>query len=422
MKKLKRQILNVEPIDLAETAERLREELPELAAAAETPYRSGKRTILRHTQESLDCLLDSPPAPLEARVGITAPWWWPMPATYAATLFHDLGRVRVPAADCDGPEDGHPRSSAEMARDIMFKLGIPFEVREHAVALILHHATAERYQVAGAADEKVLALSCMLDLGALCAMREANYARLRGKHVKERREIVAAFRRRCAALGVFQGPPPSPVGAAALIDLGVEDEAESFDLQNALRYFRIVHEMKDPDWFKARIHQFRAAGRRQLNILVGVAGCGKSTWAAKHLGDTDIIATDQLREELTGDPADQRMNEIVFERCMERITKTLEKGGTATFDATNYNARTRALPLKRARWHNARVVAYYFDVPRTTALARNKKRERQVPDETINRHYRALTVPALFECDELRVVFRDRTNQRYWPLRSHKDD
>ncbi|MHC4789310.1 MAG: AAA family ATPase, partial [Planctomycetota bacterium] len=70
-------------------------------------------------------------------------------------------------------------------------------------------------------------------------------------------------------------------------------------------------------------------------MLVGAAGCGKSSWAQEHLAETSLVSSDQMREELTGDPGDQSQNYLVFQRCMDRVREWLREGREVTFDATN---------------------------------------------------------------------------------------
>lgn len=65
----------------------------------------------------------------------------------------------------------------------------------------------------------------------------------------------------------------------------------------------------------------------RLWIMCGISGSGKSTVAAqiaKENANTVIVSSDSIREELTGNYADQEHNEEVFCIFHDRIRRNLE--------------------------------------------------------------------------------------------------
>jgi predicted kinase len=196
---------------------------------------------------------------------------------------------------------------------------------------------------------------------------------------------------------------------------GLADPAERFRARSAARYFRIAARMTDPVWHAERLVEDAGRPRGTLHLVVGIAGCGKSRWAAENLAETRIVSSDQMREELTGSADDQHMNHIVFQRAVERIRRALHDGQEVSFDATNVSVPARSTPLKAARWTGARIVAHFFDIPLAVALERNERRDRFVPKDVILRHYRTLVVPRLYECDELNVVSAQGGEEKVWP-------
>lgn len=419
MEQLAQQILGLDRVDLEKAAQRLQNAIPELQESLRLPYRRGRLTLLEHAQRAADAFLTSRPwpAPEAAPPRWMRPWCDRRPAAYAACLFHDIGRLahETPAGQEEAIEDGHSRSGASMARTIMFKLGLPFEVREPAVSLIMHHTAAERFQSRQVRDEQVLALACEIDLRSLYLMRRANYAQMAGEWVSGRLAMLERFRERCEALGVFGQLPVPPLSAADLDGLGVGDDDLRLWLANAARYFRVAERLTDPSWHRQRARETLGGPRGTLEILVGVSGSGKSAWIEQHAAGREIVSTDQLREMLTGNAGSQHMNTVVFERCMERVRRLLGEGRTAVFDATNVSVSARAMPVRTARWHGARIVALFFDTPLWIALDRNRGRPRQVPEEVLLRQFAALTVPRLYECDELNVVSPDGSCRHVWP-------
>lgn len=78
-----------------------------------------------------------------------------------------------------------------------------------------------------------------------------------------------------------------------------------------------------------------------LWMMVGPSGAGKSTYVSSNFIPSTIISTDDLRIQLTGDMANQSMNEQVF-MAAHALTRTrLACGLDVVFDATNLHARDR---------------------------------------------------------------------------------
>ena len=100
---------------------------------------------------------------------------------------------------------------------------------------------------------------------------------------------------------------------------------------------------------------------------------------------------------------------------MTRIRYFLEEGQSVVFDATNYREDLRDQPVHTGRWCGAEINSYFFDVGLNTALERNRKRPRSVPEHVIRRHYRLLSPPCLYEADWQHVVDEDGKCWRYWP-------
>lgn len=125
-----------------------------------------------------------------------------------------------------------------------------------------------------------------------------------------------------------------------------------------------------------------------LIILVGIPGCGKST-LAKQVEKAEVISSDQIREELTGDMSDQSLNRAVF-YTMNKLTKTLLNWGVSVvIDATNLRTEYRKDLHTIADQTGARPFAIRFGDSEDFDLCqtRNLNRERIVPEDVMLRFH-----------------------------------
>jgi protein phosphatase len=128
-----------------------------------------------------------------------------------------------------------------------------------------------------------------------------------------------------------------------------------------------------------------------LVVLVGPAGSGKTTFAARQFAPDEIVSSDRIRERLTGSAGDQSRNRVVFEVLDAEVVTRLRAGRVAVVDATNVERAARRTLLQRAASASVPAIAIVFALPLALVRARNSARaERPVPDEIVTRHWQAL--------------------------------
>jgi len=136
-----------------------------------------------------------------------------------------------------------------------------------------------------------------------------------------------------------------------------------------------------------------------LILLIGLPGSGKST-LARQLVVADpkltLISTDKIRERLFGDEIVQGVWLLVWrevQRQFQRAVIKISRGevGAAIYDATNAQRRHRREVIISARAAGFKqIVGLWVDTPVWLCLARNRRRDRLVPEEVILRMHRQL--------------------------------
>lgn len=125
------------------------------------------------------------------------------------------------------------------------------------------------------------------------------------------------------------------------------------------------------------------------HLLIGLPASGKSTFAqklAQEINDVVVVSTDTIRANLYGDETTQgNWVEIEREVCRQ-IREAIDKKQPVIYDATNAARPWRMGFLqKQIDLENVEWVGWYLETPVHTCKERNQKRDRQVPDEVIDK-------------------------------------
>lgn len=123
--------------------------------------------------------------------------------------------------------------------------------------------------------------------------------------------------------------------------------------------------------------------RNTLVVLCGPAGCGKSTWAARHFSPTQIVSSDACRAIVSDDAANQHATAPAFDLMHFIIGQRLALGRLTAADATSVTRQDRRQFLKIARRFNFNSTLVVFNLPLEVCLARNSNRDRMVPRQAI---------------------------------------
>jgi predicted kinase len=131
-------------------------------------------------------------------------------------------------------------------------------------------------------------------------------------------------------------------------------------------------------------------------LAIGLPGSGKTTWF-KRRGVTPL-SSDLLRSILFDDITEQRYQGLVFSTLRSLLrARLIARMPWNYVDASNLAAHERRQWIKMAKGFGYEVHAVFFDVPIEVCLERNRKRERQVKEDVIQRMAAKLKPPTFEE-------------------------
>jgi predicted kinase len=300
---------------------------------------------------------------------------------FAAALLHDVAKPCTTVVDDDGRLRApyHAPRGALMARAILWRMGVPFALREQVVALVQHHQVPfycidrpdprrAAITVAETARCQLLALLAEADArGRICA-RPALLL-----------DQVALFAELCHEHGVLAGPHRFASDHSRFL------------------YYRTPG--RDPDY---AAHDDT---RCEVVVMSGLPGAGKSTYIAEHLRELPEVSLDALRAQLDIDAA--RSQGVVVAHAREAARQHLRAARGFVFNATSLTRQQRATTIDLLASYDARVRIVYVEVPAEVQARQNRGRENVVPAAVIERMMQRWQVPDCTEAHAVDYVVRE---------------
>ena len=136
-------------------------------------------------------------------------------------------------------------------------------------------------------------------------------------------------------------------------------------------------------------------GVPKLEILIGLPGSGKSTYAKKeHKSNSNSVylSSDKIREELYGNESVQGSPAEVFTLMQSRAIEALKIGRNVFYDATNLTRKDRAGILVATPRYVCKQATVVF-APYEMCVERDATQERSVGKEVIDRMIRRFQPP-----------------------------
>jgi protein phosphatase len=128
-----------------------------------------------------------------------------------------------------------------------------------------------------------------------------------------------------------------------------------------------------------------------LVLLVGPAGSGKSTFAARHFRPTEVVSSDRCRALVSDSERNQAATADAFRLLHEIVGLRLRRRRLTVVDAVNVDAYDRRTLLDLASAHGVPGVAIVFDVGLDVCRRRAAGRaERTVKAAAVTRQWEAM--------------------------------
>ena len=185
-------------------------------------------------------------------------------------------------------------------------------------------------------------------------------------------------------------PPATPAQAPALPSPGgPTGEAGEAEAPSE------VHEPAVPAAAPAQVSA-TAKSKGAVVLSIGLPGSGKSTWFKRH--SILPLSSDMVRILLFDDVTEQRYQDLVFSTLRSMLrARLLAKRPWNYVDATNLSPHERRSWIKLAHDFGYEAHAVFFDVPAEVCMERNKRRERNVPEDVMRRMANKLRAPKFEE-------------------------
>ncbi len=128
------------------------------------------------------------------------------------------------------------------------------------------------------------------------------------------------------------------------------------------------------------------------HFLIGIPGCGKSSFAAMltKLTEGRIVSTDGIRNSLYGDERIQGNWEAIEQEAIAQIQAAIAAGDSVIYDATNAKREWRMSLLLKLRQFEVPWMGWHLVTPLATCQRWNQTRSRQVPDGVLESMSRSL--------------------------------
>jgi predicted kinase len=297
--------------------------------------------------------------------------------SFVSALLHDIGKPGCTHIDSEGhiSSPGHARVGSVMTHTLLWNeaslndILVPFACRETIARRIRHHGLPLWFWDKANPARAVIMASQVVRLDRVALLAEAD---VRGRICEDQANLlerIALFREFCQEQGCYEHPYPFANGLARFIYCRTPDRDPAY-----VPYDDTTCE---------------------VILMSGLPASGKDTWIRVHAPDLPVISLDAIRAELKVEPTEDQGSVIHLAR--ERVREFLRRQQSFIWNATNITRQLRAQLIDLFAAYHARVRIVYREAPASVLFARNRSRDRFVPESILLHMLSKLEVPDITE-------------------------
>lgn len=352
--------------------------LVELANTPQDPYYHKEGNVWVHTQMVINALLEQDEyrqATAEQRFVL-----------FMAALLHDIAKPETTVIDeLTGKigQPGHSRKGAIKSRILLWRMAIPFELREQICRIISVHQipfyALRELKTNYSPEFLVHKLSWELPVWMLCCMAKAD---IQGRICEAKQPILDevelfkefALEQQC----LYQAKPFA-------------------DAYTRIQYLRGSNVALDYSLYPEQ--------GSEVILLSGLPASGKNHWVAQHYPNAEIASYDDARQRLK---LRYGQNEgMVAHSVLDNVKAWLRTKQPFIWNATHLSRemRTKAIDLLYA--YHAKVRIVYLEQPEKELYARNKQRDTTLTNKKIQAMLNKWELPLPTEAQQVDYVINN---------------
>ena len=298
---------------------------------------------------------------------------------FLAAAFHDIGK-----AVCTKQEDGqwvspkHTIIGEKEFRRIAYKeaeqFGLTFRQRETAAKLIRYHGLPVWFWTKRRPELDLLKAAESIPLRLLYLLSKADIQGRIEKQSGKMEENVELFADYARESGVWEKP---------------------FLFANPYTKYQYFH--KEGLWQEAELYDDTEF---DVILMSGLPLAGKDSWIEKNGKEMPVISLDEIREKMGISPT--KGSGKVVQAALEEAKNLLRRKEPFIWNATNIIQETRQKLVGLFAGYGARVHIMYLEAPYRELLARNRKRERYIPELVLEDMIKKMELPAPWEAYDVK--------------------
>jgi len=308
---------------------------------------------------------------------------------FYSALLHDISKPACTKFEEDGriTSAGHSKRGAIDTRILLWKTGVPFDIREDIVNIIATHqvpffAFADKPKIGSnkplrTPEYIAHQLSWQLPLNLLINVATAD---MLGRTFKDKQSClddIELFKEVALEQNCYLQPKQFP------------------DSTTRLEYFRSTGAIS-PDY-----PFFKEKGSEVI-VLSGLPATGKNTWVENNAKGLEVLSFDDAKEALglvQGDNVGKAVHMVT-----DRAKELLRKKEPFVWNATHLSSQMRNKTLDLLFNYNAHVTLVYLEAPEDEIKRRNTQRDTTLPNSKIDEMLFKWEVPLKLESHDVIYV------------------